>query len=389
MAFTILLFLLGTTAFLKSTEFTPLSFWQEEKVSIVEAGNEDSTDATDSNSILEEETIKSAYADYETIDRILSDTDFLEQTNLWDGKILLVRDMSNPSEQILQYYHYSSQYEDTNDNNIQDSLDKGFFNPASTVKVSLVGLVLEKLNEIDVSRDAEYRIKGTQDWYSFEDDIRRALVISDNNATNRLILWLGFDHIGNSLRNKGLSNLIVNRLMLDRGTLVPSPAFEIRLKTEVIQQSRQTVEVAPKCYEIDSKIGNCATATDLVEGLIRIIQPEYYDVAENFKLRKTDRVWMQNVMSHTPREEGFNYENNYCRFLTRLEKKFASKSGKMLSKCGISLFTNTYTDLSYLETDMGNQYYILLSVSPPRSVSEETVLLWMNQVAEAILVNLS
>ena len=60
----------------------------------------------------------------------------------------------------------------------------------------------------------------------------------------------------------------------------------------------------------------------------------------------------------------------------------------LLSKCGVALFTNTYTDLSYLETDIGRGYYILLSVSPPPRTDESKILDRMNQIAEAIVLSL-
>lgn len=90
-------------------------------------------------------------------------------------------------------------------------------------------------------------------------------------------------------------------------------------------------------------------------------------------------------MSHTPREEGFDYADDYCRFLTETENQIASHEGRMLSKCGVSLFTNTYTDLSYIETDSGQKYYLLLSLRPPRRVSEPQIIHYMNQVAGALL----
>lgn len=326
------------------------------------------------------------YQDNETLQDILHNENFLEQMKLWNGKALFVQ--SNQDQSELHYYYYSSLYRDTNQNSIQDARDEGVFNPASTVKVGLAALVLEQLSKIDINRQAEYRVLGSQDWYSFEEDIRRTLVISDNESTNRLILWLGFDRINYGFKDKGLNYLEINRLMLDRGTLIQSPPFEVRLGENVIQQEAMRATVIPACYEVDNKVGNCSTANDLIEGLIRLIQPSYFDEDNGFEISQSDREWMQEVMSHKPRQEGFDYADNYCRFLTNIEQRFASESGKMLSKCGVSLFTNTYTDLSYLKTDLGQEYYILLSVSPPISVSEEETILWMNLIAETILEEL-
>ena len=321
--------------------------------------------------------------DSTTLSNILNRAGLLEIMEKWQGKALLV---ALNSAQIPQAYHYNSIYRDSNNNGLQDPEDTGFFNPASTVKVSLAALVLETLNESGLARQAEYRIAGTRHWYRFEDDIRRALVISDNDATNRLILWLGFDQINRSLANKELSRLAINRLMLDKGTLIPSPPFEIRFNGEIVQQPEKPVTIDAACYETRKKIGNCATAEHLIQGFMQINQPEYFSPDVGFSLSLSDRRWLQLLMSHTPREEGFDYDDDYCRFLTALENQVASHSGKMLSKCGVSLFTNTYTDLSYLETDTGQRYYILLSVSPPSNVPEPEILDQMSRIAEYILV---
>lgn len=355
---------------------------------IMEAGTDKREESVEPPEIEATNGLRQIHSDSEILGLLLEDNDLLARMNAWNGKGLFVKFDPTKTPPEFSYYYHNSVYQDENQNNIQDPSDQGFFNPASTVKVGLAALVLEELNKIGFNRQAKYRIAGSQKWYSFDEDIRRALVISDNDATNRLILWLGFDLINHSFKNKGLRHFVINRLMLDRGTLVPSPPFEMRLGEEVVQQSKKRVTVELACYETSEKIGNCATATDLVEGLIRINQPEYFNDDESFELTQEDREWLREVMSHTPRQEGFEYEDDYCRFLTNLKQKVADDSGKMLSKCGVSLFTTTYTDLSYLETDTGQRYYILLSVSPPRGYPEEETIRWMSKVAETILSKL-
>jgi hypothetical protein len=93
-------------------------------------------------------------------------------------------------------------------------------------------------------------------------------------------------------------------------------------------------------------------------------------------------------MSHTPRKEGFNYQDDYCRFLTKVEHKIASKSGRMLSKCGVALFSNTYVDSSFIEADSGQKYYIVFSVTPPKGVSEKEIIQWMNTTVNFVLLRL-
>jgi beta-lactamase class A len=326
--------------------------------------------------------------DTTTISNILRESSFLEQMTAWRGKVLFVKfDPSQPKYKFRSYYH-NAFYQDSNNNNIQDQSDQGFFNPGSTVKVGIAALALEKLNQSSLNRESEYRLVRTSIWYRIDEDIRRALIISDNDATNRLILWLGFDRINQNFKDKGLEHFAVNRLMLNQGTLVASPSFEIRFNNKVINQLSQPVSVQSTCHEVASQTGNCATASDLVGILTRVVQPEYFTVKENFYLRQSDRTWLQKVMTHTPRQEGFEYADDYCRFLIGLEQKVANKSGKMLSKCGVALFSNTYVDSSFIETDSGDKYYIVFSVTPPKATSEKEIFQWMNKVAIFILPRL-
>ena len=339
----------------------------------------------------QEKTVDTLYRtvqDSSTLNRVLREGGFLERMNSWNGKVLFVKFNSVKPSPEFRYYSYNSLYEDINRNGIQDKSDQGFFNPASTVKVSIAALALEKINKIGLTREAEYRMVDSSDWFRIDDDIRRSLVISDNDATNRLVLWLGFDHINHTLETKGLTHLVIDRLMMNQGTLIKSPPFEMRLENRLISQSSKPVSVRATCYETASQIGNCATASDLVGVLLRIIQPEYLPAEKNFNLKQDDRKWLQEVMSHTPREEDFDYPDSYCRFLTHVEHEISGKSGRMLSKCGVALFSNTYVDSSFIETDSGQKYYIVFSVTPPQGIPEEKIIKWMNTATNFALLKL-
>jgi hypothetical protein len=335
-----------------------------------------------------EDKFDRAIQDTSTLNRVLQEGGFLEQMNSWNGKALFVKLNSIKTSPEFRYYGYNALYKDVNGNKIQDESDQGFFNPASTVKVSIAALVLERLNKLGLTREAEYRTSESSNWFRIDDDIRHSLLISDNDATNRLILWLGFDQINNDLEDKGLYHLVINRLMLNRGTLVKSPLFEIRQENKLIRQLSKSVSVRVSCYETVTQIGNCATESDLVGVLIRIVQPEYLPSDKNFNLNQSDREWLKVLMSHTPREEGFDYPDDYCRFLTEVEHKIASQSGRMLSKCGVALFSNTYVDSSFIEADSGQKYYIVFSVTPPKGIPEKEIIQWMNTTTNFVLLQL-
>lgn len=322
----------------------------------------------------------------ENIKNILSDFNQVRRMEDWNGVVLFVK--ADPKNNLMIYHHYNSDYRDSNSNGVQDDQDEGFFNPASTVKVSIAALVLEKLNYLGVERGAEYRELGSKQWYSIFSDLEAALVISSNEATNRLILFLGFDFIRESLRSKGFENLSINRLMLDQGTHLSSPAFEIKYDGSIIFQPPQEAASKIECFEAKDRIGNCASAADLVGVMARIVGPEHFPEKANFHFRDEDRFWLQEIMAKTPREAGFGQEDNFCRFLQPLYEKKAFKSGRMLSKCGVGLFSHSYIDTSYIQTDDGESYYTVFAIQPPRYISKEEATEWMNEVSELILSEL-
>ena len=326
--------LLGGIGFAVKGSFKPSENISRSAPVVSQLSQDTALPEAETNSVLLQTDVDST-----TVRDILFRSELLEQMERWNGKALFAKLDETQSPHRFRYYYHNSLYQDTNNNALQDPGDANFFNPASLVKLPLAALALETLTNKGLSRQAEYRVVGSDYWHRFEDDIRRALVISDNDATNRLILWLGFNRINSRFVDKGFFDLAINRLMLDQGTLVSSPAFEVRFNGVVTQQPEMSVTAEPSCYETRENIGNCASANDLVQGFMQINQPEYFPADEGFLLSPSDRAWLQSTMSHTPREEGFDYPDDYCRFLTEIEKRLATNGGKMLSKCGVSLFT--------------------------------------------------
>lgn len=323
------------------------------------------------------------------LEKILERGSFIEQMKSWNGKALFIKVNEAQTPPQFDYYYYQAIYQDTNGNKMQDSSDRGFFNPASTVKVGISALVLEQLNQMKLPKETEYRILGSYSWYSINEDIKKVLIISDNEAANRLILFLGFQNLNLRMRAKGLNSFSINRLMLNQGTLVDSPVFELRFQETITQSHQPNVSQDFSCLEVGKKLGNCTSATDLLEILIRLVQPDVYSPKERFNLREEDRLWLQKVMSLTPKKAGFNHEDTFCRFLQPLSQKIAYKTGKLLSKCGVGLFFHTFVDTSFLRTDGGQKYYIVFALNPPQNVSKNQAINWMNTVSQFILNELN
>ncbi len=89
-------------------------------------------------------------------------------------------------------------------------------------------------------------------------------MISDNDSTNRLILFLGFDWINNQIKIRGLQHFVINRFMLNRDALIDLPAFNLSFNNRNIQQPAPPIIDTFTCYESQKKLGNYVTADDLV-----------------------------------------------------------------------------------------------------------------------------
>src|SRR6188768_2879214 len=108
--------------------------------------------------------------------------------------------------------------------------DSAYFYPASTVKVPIAILALQKLNELKISgldknstmiSEADY--SGQTEVYNdpsspdgrptIEHYIKKILLVSDNDAFNRLYEFLGQEYINNTLHKMGYKEVqIVHRL---------------------------------------------------------------------------------------------------------------------------------------------------------------------------------
>ena len=81
--------------------------------------------------------------------------------------------------------------------------DKKYFYPASTVKLPVAALTLEKINEVEtLTKDTRFYVEGDSIETTFAAEISKIFVVSDNDANNRLMEFLGQDDINDRLAKK-------------------------------------------------------------------------------------------------------------------------------------------------------------------------------------------
>lgn len=238
---------------------------------------------------------------------------------------------------------------------------KHYFYPASTVKFPTAIFALEKANQLKISglkeasmqTDSAFagQTKVTSDTSaanglpSISNYIKKILLVSDNDAFNRLYEFVGREEINRKLKKYGLNqSRIVSRLSVgDAGesTKHTNPIEFFAGKRSIYQQTAQVdANDYPMQLEnmlmgkgyianngqlvnapLDLRDKNIFTITDQQEVLKRLLFPEVYPKAQQFQLNKEDYPFLYRYMSMLPTESDHpkyhepEYWPTYCKFL--------------------------------------------------------------------------
>jgi len=267
-----------------------------------------------------------------------------------------------------------------------------YFYPASTVKFPLSVLALEKLNNLKVAGlnkattaiydsvtarqetiyNNPYAIDGRQ---TIEQAIKEVLVVSDNNAANRLYEFLGQEYIHSQLTNRGYPEVYIrNRLELGRTPLENRQTQDVQFYDEknklIYTQPAQNNTGKLPYYNVligngymnshDSLINeplnfsekNRISLSDLHHIMQSVIFPEQMSKKQRFNLNNEDRKFLLQWMHTTPTESSYptydslNYYPAYAKFLMLGSEKGPIPSNiKIFSKAGDAygfLLDNTY-----------------------------------------------
>ena len=267
-----------------------------------------------------------------------------------------------------------------------------YFYPASTVKFPLSVLALEKLNDLKIIGlnkastaiydsvtarqetiyNNPYAIDGRQ---TIEQAIKEVLVVSDNNAANRLYEFLGQEYIHSQLANKGYPEVYIrNRLELGRTPVenrqTQSVQFYDANNKLIYTQPAQNNTGKLPYYNVligngylngqDSLINaplnfsekNRISLSDLHHIMQSVIFPDQMPKKQRFNLSNEDRNFLLQWMHTTPTESSYptydssEYYPAYAKFIMLGSEKGPIPSNiKIFSKAGDAygfLLDNTY-----------------------------------------------
>ncbi len=295
--------------------------------------------------------------------------------------------------------------------NYQFNLDKKrYFYPASTVKMPISFLALEKINKlkkqgikidksfalrIDSVAENQIAVNGDSTSQngeaSIEHYIKKVFLVSDNDAYNRLFEFLGPDYINKTLAEKNIKPLrITHRLSvwgLDN-TITPSFHF-YKGKKEIYSQNKQQaiakydgiqIENTQKgkgYYSGDELINtpmdfskkNYFPLESMLKSLQTVIFPEAFPKNERFDLTKEDYQFLYKYMSMSPLKSDFpkyeanEYWDSYVKFFLFGDNKNPMPSNiKIFNKVGDAY--GFLIDCAYIvDFDTNTEFFLTAALS--------------------------
>ena len=284
-------------------------------------------------------------------------------------------------------------------------LDEGrYFYPASTAKLPIAILSLQKLNELrsnglQISGDTPFFITDKNGEILVKTDsthfkgiltinhlIKKIFLVSDDNAYNYLFDFLGTDYINKELTQRGLSNTRLYHKFLFGADNINTWGFTFLNENQKIIYHQPSISAL-----VDLKINNLEgnlkgighiKSKNIVfepmnferknrisirnlEGILkRIIFPEAFTEKELFNLTKADYKFLRHWMSRTTLESNYpNYNDgkhwdSYCKFFI-----YGDKKGVMIPE--IRIFNKvgqaygTLTDVAYIKDEKNKIEFFL------------------------------
>jgi hypothetical protein len=238
--------------------------------------------------------------------------------------------------------------------------DNHYFYPASTVKLPIALLALEWLEEQNIegltlettmltdsvrpSQLSSFTDSTAQNGLpSIGHYIKKILLVSDNDASNRLYELMGMDYINHKLQEKGLLNSVITQRLSFPISPEENRHFNPirfvdksgKILLELPARQSDSVYVVPgnpkigqAFYRNDSLIQggmdfsykNKFALSDLHGVVKRIIFPEAFVGIERFNLNEEHRNFVLKYMSMLPKESNFpkydtvEYYDSYSKF---------------------------------------------------------------------------
>ncbi|MBK8518090.1 MAG: serine hydrolase [Saprospiraceae bacterium] len=330
----------------------------------------------------------------------------------------------NPEHEVQIIFTRVNKKEKTFTSFSHNVMPDKYFYPASTVKMPIAILALQKLNEIkksgvDISRKdnmltAAFRPNQTPAFVdttttnnqpNIERYIQRIFAVSDNNAYNRLYEFLGQDYINETLKAKGVfTNSVINcrlsvpgltpednrytndiKFFKNSGTLYNNPGVYAKKewKHNAIDAVKGVGYIDDKGVLInqpfDFTMKNFYSLKDMEGTLQRIIFPEFFPENQRFDLTSDDYEFLKKTMSDLPKTYPFyshdtTYYDSYVKYFMFGDSKAPMPDDiKIYNKVGLAY--GYLIDCAYIESkskDVGFFLTAVINVNKNKIYNDET-----------------
>lgn len=257
--------------------------------------------------------------------------------------------------------------------------EEQYFYPASTVKLPIAILALQRLHELGIDpatsmiteaagdgQTAVYNDPSTPDGRpTAAQYIRKILLVSDNDAYNRLYEFLGPDYINRELQSRGYKYArILHRLESSIRQDYTNPVGFADTSGRLFYEQPATYaghwQPGPPLYRgkgfirdgklvsspFDFGAKNRIALPELHDILRSILFPDDVPAAQRFNLRPEDYAFLRRYMSMYPREAGFPSYDSAAFADTYVKNWLYGAQGKTIP--GVRIFNKTGTAYGYL-----------------------------------------
>ena len=264
------------------------------------------------------------------------------------------------------------QYDYQADNNV-------YFYPASTMKLPIVALTLQKINElrntgINITVESKILLLSADQITTettFKDLISKVFLVSDNSASNILINFLGYNYFNKQMREKGLNTIVLNHKFnpdpyvktdwkiytLDRDLISIDETQEIiehNNLDNLLQGKFQILNGEKVATPFNFKTKNKASLRDLDGVMKRIIYPDLFQEQDRINLSDQDYNFLRYWMSRFTFEDiGIEYQKD-SQYFDSYNKFFIygdstntiDRKIRIYNKVGVAY--GALTDISYI-----------------------------------------
>lgn len=260
--------------------------------------------------------------------------------------------------------------------------DKNYFYPASTVKFPIAVLALEKLNKVDtLNINTRFYVEGDTVETTFAKEISKIFAVSDNDANNRLVEFLGQDAINDRLSRKGITNARISHRLGYHSEDLKTKPLVVYLNDSTTAMTQPTLNTLPERLELnkiqkgigyyedgelqnepfDFSLKNYYALDAQHAVLKRVIFPEKFDAFERFNLSEVQRKLLLEAMHIVPKAVGYDakkYYDGYCKFFMYGDTKEDIPAHiKIYNKVGFAY--GTLTDCAYIKDSKNDVEFLL------------------------------